>query len=106
LVVVVVMARELVVVTLVEDEDELSDVELELEGIKLEVVAVELAPPPPIVGGGTAVEGSTRAPVPQGIGAPVLGCVDSVGGVLWPFLSAMVKRVVHDTLELKGLENW
>jgi hypothetical protein len=75
------------------------------EELEPEVEELEFDPPP-IGGGGTACVVSTRAPLPQGIAAPVLGCFASVGGMLIPDASAIVKRVVHDRLELDGLENW
>lgn len=45
-------------------------------------------------GAGTAVEGSTSAPVPHEIIAPS-GWVLLVGGVVAPVEEAIVKRVVH-----------
>jgi len=46
------------------------------------------------LGGGTALEGSTRAPVPQGIGSPP-GWFALAGGVVDPLDEVMVNRVVH-----------
>lgn len=56
-------------------------------------------------GGGTAVEGSVRAPVPQGIAAPP-GWELLVGGVDAPSAEAMVKRVVHCLTGALGAVNW
>ena len=55
-------------------------------------LAGEVEPP---VGGGLLAEELVRAPVPQGILAPVPGWVCSVGGVVLPLASAMAKRVVQ-----------
>jgi len=74
-------------------------------GVELELLAEVTTGPvtdtllPPSVasklGGGTAVEGSTRAPTPQGMSAPDSGWVAFAGGVVWPEEEAMAKRVVH-----------
>jgi len=87
-------ARVVDVLELEEEEEE--------EGSEAELEELD----PPMTGGGTACEGSTRVPLPQGIAAPLTGCVASVGGVLFPSTSAIVKRLVHDRVELKGEENW
>jgi len=60
------------------------------------VPAVELPVPEvePKTGAATAVEGSLRAPVPQGMAAPP-GCVSFSGSVTSPVAEAIVKRVVH-----------
>jgi hypothetical protein len=47
------------------------------------------------LGAGTAVEGSTRAPTPQGMGSPESGWVALGGGVVWPVEDAMENRPVH-----------
>lgn len=88
------------------DDAEVEDVTSELDEME-ETGRTELALAldPPIVGGATASEGSTRAPLPQGMGSP-LGCFASVGGVLCPVASAIVKRVVHIISGLNGLVNW
>jgi len=65
-----------------------------------------LAPPPPLGGGATALEGSARAPTPQGIGALVPGSRELAGGVVAPVASAIVNRVVHVLLVAVGEVNW
>lgn len=57
-------------------------------------------------GGGTAVEGSTRAPTPHGIAAFVPGWLGFGGGVVAPVGEAMVKRVVHVLFVASGAVNW
>ena len=58
------------------------------------------------VGAALAVEGSTRAPVPQGMAEPS-GSVAFVGSVVVPSEAAIVKRVVQVRLEgAAGEENW
>lgn len=59
----------------------------------------------PTVGGGLAWEGSSKAPIPQGMGLPS-GSVGLAGGTELPFASAMVKRVVHVKLGELGELNW
>ena len=56
-------------------------------------------------GGGTALEGSTSAPVPQGMSLPS-GSVAFVGGVVLPFASAIAKRVVQSTVGDAEVVNW
>ena len=57
-------------------------------------------------GAALAVEGSTRAPVPQGMAEPS-GSVAFVGSVVVPSEAAIVKRVVQVRLEgAAGEENW
>lgn len=75
----------------------------ELDGLKPEPEELELDPP--LVGGGTACEGSTRVPLPQGMAEPS-GCFASDGGVLSPSALAIVKRDVQDIFGLSGLVNW
>jgi hypothetical protein len=58
------------------------------------------------LGAGTAVDGSARLPVPQGIGAFVVGWVGFVGSVVAPVGEAMAKRVVHVLLGDPADENW
>jgi len=53
------------------------------------------ASPPPKLGAATAVEGSTRAPLPQGMASFEPGWVALGGGTDWPLGEAIVKRVVH-----------
>jgi hypothetical protein len=62
------------------------------------------APAP--AGGGTAVEGSTSAPTPQGIAAFVPGWLGFAGGVVAPVGDAIVKRVVHVLSAARGEVNW
>jgi hypothetical protein len=59
-----------------------------------------------LAGGGTAVEGSTSAPTPQGIASLLPGCVGLAGGVVSPFAEAMVKRVVQVLSGEPGAVNW
>lgn len=59
----------------------------------------------PLDGAGTAREGSTRAPVPHGMASP-FGSVASLGGVVFPFASAMAKRVVQRVSGESGDVNW
>jgi len=68
----------------------------------------ETAPtaPPPLGGGGEALEGSARAPTPQGIAWLVLGWRALAGGVVAPVGSAIVNRVVQVLLGAVGEENW
>jgi hypothetical protein len=62
--------------------------------------------PPRYDGGGTALEGSTRAPLPQGIPSPS-GCVRFGAGTVLPLASAMANRPVQRRLEaLAAWENW
>lgn len=51
--------------------------------------------PPALAGGGTALEASTRAPVPHGTGSLVPGWLALGGGTVWPLADAMAKRVVQ-----------
>ena len=62
----------------------------------------------PLAGAGTASEGSTSAPVPQGIaGLPLpLGWSALAGAVVWPLESAMAKRVVQYVAVELGDVNW
>jgi len=62
--------------------------------------------PPPLGGGGVALEGSERAPTPQGIGALVPGSRGLAGGVVAPVASAIVNRVVQVLLAAVGEVNW
>ena len=62
--------------------------------------------PPRYDGGGTALEGSTRAPFPQGIPSPS-GWVGFGAGTVVPLASAMAKRPVQRRSEaLAAWENW
>ena len=68
------------------------------------VVAAE--PPERCEGAATAVEGSTSAPVPQGMAKPS-GWEAFAGSVVLPSAPAMVKRVVQVRAEtFAGEENW
>lgn len=62
--------------------------------------------PPPLGGGATALEGSARAPTPQGTGALLPGCTGLAGGVEAPVASAIVNRVVQVLLAAVGEVNW
>lgn len=64
-----------------------------------------LLPAAPRTGAGVALEGSTKAPVPQGIASPP-GCVAFSGSTVLPVASAIVKRVVHVMLVVEGSVNW
>lgn len=57
-------------------------------------------------GAAVASVGSTNAPVPQGIAAFEVGCVDSDGGVVEPSAPAIVKRVVQNVFDDAGERNW
>ena len=105
------------------------EAETEEEGVRVNPLALETgaaevdateeeAPPavePPVVaevvlavprtGAGVALEGSTKAPVPQGIGSPP-GCVAFSGSTVLPLASTIVKRVVHVILVVEGSVNW
>jgi len=59
-----------------------------------------------LAGGGTALEGSARAPVPQGMGALVPGWLALEGGEVAPVGEAIVKRVVHCFVVAPVVENW
>jgi hypothetical protein len=50
---------------------------------------------PPMTGGGFAIEGSARAPTPQGMGALVPGWFAFSGGTVSPSGEVMVKRVAQ-----------
>jgi hypothetical protein len=56
-------------------------------------------------GAGTALVGSVRAPVPQGIASPS-GWVGFVGGTVAPVESAMANRPVHVWFGDAAEENW
>jgi len=56
-------------------------------------------------GGGLAVEGSTSAPIPQGMGSP-LGCFSLAGSSVWPSGAVMMKRVVQVLTDVPGAVNW
>jgi hypothetical protein len=58
------------------------------------------------LGAATAVEGSTRAPTPQGMASPDSGWVALGGAVVWPEEDAMANRPVHVWLAARGAENW
>lgn len=69
-------------------------------------VLFEPVPPGRYDGGGTALEGSTRAPFPQGIPSPS-GWVGFGAGVVVPLASAMAKRPVQRRSDaLAAWENW
>lgn len=59
-----------------------------------------------LAGGGTALEASTRAPVPHGTGSLVPGWLALGAGTVWPLAEAMVKRVVQVLLGASGAVNW
>lgn len=61
---------------------------------------------PPMTGGGVAVEGSARAPTPQGMGALVPGWFAFSGGTVSPSGEVIVKRVAHVFTSVWGLVNW
>jgi hypothetical protein len=90
--------------------------ELELDGTAKEgeaepevgaaEVPFEPVPPGRYDGGGTALEESTRAPLPQGIDSPS-GWVGFEAGAVVPLASAMAKRPVQRRSEaLEAWENW
>jgi len=60
----------------------------------------------PDAGAATALEGSTRFPVPQGMGSFDPGCWAFAGGVVAPVEAAIVKRVVQALTLVCGEENW
>jgi len=67
----------------------------------------ETLPPGAVpAGAATALEGSTRFPVPQGIGSFDPGCWAFAGGVVAPVADAIVKRVVQALTLVCGEENW
>lgn len=69
-------------------------------------VPFEPVPPGRYDGGGTALEESTRAPLPQGIPEPS-GSVRFGAGTVVPLASAMAKRPVQRRSEaLAAWENW
>jgi hypothetical protein len=69
-------------------------------------VPFEPVPPGRYDGGGTALEGSARAPLPQGIASPS-GWVGFGAGTVAPLASAMPKRPVQRRSEaLAAWENW
>jgi len=57
-------------------------------------------------GGGTALEGSTRFPIPQGMGSLDPGWVGFAGGVVAPAAEAMVNRVVQVLTAVCPEEYW
>lgn len=83
---------ETVAVTAETEDDAASDV----------LGAAEL---PDSVGGGLASAGLVSAPVPQGMAWPP-GCVAWGGGVVFPVVSAIAKRVVHRVVLEAGDVNW
>ncbi len=56
-------------------------------------------------GGGTAVDASTSAPIPQGVFSPS-GCAAFGGGMVAPVESAIANRPVHVLAETFGAVNW
>jgi len=62
--------------------------------------------PPAEAGAGTALLGSARFPVPQGMAALVPGWVGLEGGVVSPEAEAIVKRVVQVLSGASGELNW
>jgi hypothetical protein len=70
-------------------------------GIDVIVFATEFP-----LGGGTAAAELASFPVPHGMAWLVPGWVDSDGGVVWPELDAMAKRVVHSVSGEPGDVNW
>jgi len=72
----------------------------------VDVEAFELTLPPVRYGGAaTALVGSVRAPVPQGIASP-LGWLALGGGTITPVASAMAKRPVQVWVGELGELNW
>jgi hypothetical protein len=57
-------------------------------------------------GGGTALEGSFSAPVPQGMASPLPGWTALGGGTVLPSAPEMANRVVHILVLVRGVENW
>ena len=62
--------------------------------------------PPGAPGAGTALETSTRLPVPQGMGSLDPGWVGFAGGVAAPAAEAIVNRVVQVLTLVCGEEYW
>lgn len=78
----------------------------ELDGTAVETVLFEPVPPGRYDGGGTALEASTRAPLPQGIPWPS-GWVSCGAAMVVPFGNAIAKRPVQRRSEaLAAWENW
>jgi len=89
--------------TTIDEEGVTEETEPEAE---LEVLFELVLPPGRYDGGGTALDGSERAPVPQGIASPS-GWVGFGAGVVAPVESAMVKRPVQRrSVTLAAWENW
>jgi len=80
------------------------DADDDAEDVVLLLVAASESPA--LAGGATAVLGSTRAPVPQGMGSFEPGWVALVGGTEAPLEEAMVNRVVHSLLGEPSVVNW
>lgn len=80
----------------------------EADKVELEEALATREPPPEGTpgGGGRAVEGSARAPMPQGMFSPVPGCLALAGGTEEPSVAAIVKRVVQVLTGLPGEVNW
>lgn len=70
-----------------------------------DVVPALLLPLTRYDGGGTALDGSASAPVPQGIACP-LGWTEFGGGTVVPDASAMANRPVHVRFGEAGEVNW
>jgi hypothetical protein len=91
------------------EEVEVTDGNGELDGTAEEAegeVLFEPVPPGRYNGAGTALEGSARAPVPQGIPSPS-GWVRFGAATVVPFGNAMAKRPVQRRSEaLAAWENW
>lgn len=62
--------------------------------------------PAEALGAATALEGSTRLPIPQGMGSFDPGWVGFAGGVLTPAAEAIVNRVVQVLTVVCGEEYW
>jgi len=75
------------------------------DDVLFEVVPLPV-PPGRYEGGGTALDGSARAPLPQGIAEPS-GCFGFGAGSVAPLEDAMVKRPVQvRSVMLEERENW
>jgi hypothetical protein len=73
------------------------DIDMELTAETVELAVVPSTPSPVMyAGAGFAVEGSTSAPIPQGIAECVAsGWTEFAGAVTAPVVEAIANRVVH-----------